>query len=346
VREAALLPEEQVEALGPGSTSTTLVGGEGSRHAGWRAAIPLPFVADGAVVAVALALPLFVSNGYVLRVLALGCIYGALAMGVVVSYGYAGVPNMSQGALYGIGAYLAANLMVHTSVPFLLVMLASGVGTAVAGGLLGTVALRIKGSYWWLVTIAFAEVMHIVFNSWTPVTGGVAGFLGIPIADVGPVKIDTQTASFYLGLGVVVVCYVVFTRWGRSRVGLAARAVRADETAARGLGLSPGALKITGLALAGFAGGLAGAALDAITGFIDATTFSIEFSITILLITVVGGLRSLRGALAAAVVLTYVTTEVSSLVRYQDFVYGGVVLVALFLRLYLPELRALVGASR
>jgi branched-chain amino acid transport system permease protein len=300
----------------------------------------LPFVGDGVVVALALAMPLLVSNGYVLRVIGLGCLYGALAMGVVVSYGYAGVPNMSQGALYGIGAYIAANLMVHTSVPFLLVMLVSALGTALAGGLLGTITLRIKGSYWWLVTIAFAEVMHIVFNSWTPVTGGVAGFLGIPVADLGPVKIDTQEASYYLGLGVAVVCYVLFTRWSRSRIGLAATAVRVDPVAARGLGLSPGALKITGLALAGFAAGLAGAALDAITGFIDATTFSVDFSVAVLLFAVVGGLRNLRGAIVAAIVLTYVTTEVASLVRYQYFVYGGVVLVALLVRLYVPELRA------
>jgi branched-chain amino acid transport system permease protein len=149
-----------------------------------RGLLVRPHVLDGLVIVLALAAPL-VANGYVLRVVGLGCLYGTLAMGVVVSYGYSGIPNMSQGALYGIGAYLCANLLVHTGMPFLVALVVTALGTALAGGLLGTLSLRVKGSYWWLVTIAFAQVMNIVFSSWTSVTGGVAGFLGIPIASVG-----------------------------------------------------------------------------------------------------------------------------------------------------------------
>jgi branched-chain amino acid transport system permease protein len=307
-----------------------------------RRLVVRPLVLDGVIVVLALLAPI-AAGGYVLRVVGLGCLYGTLAMGVVVSYGYGGLPNMSQGALYGVGAYLCANLLTHAGLPFLPAIVITALGTAVAGGLLGAVSLRVKGSYWWLVTIAFAQVMTIVFNSWTAVTGGVAGFLGIPIASVGAWEIKSEVSAYYLGIGIAIVAYVVYSRWTRSRVGLAATAVRADETAARGLGISPGAVKITGMALAGFGAGLAGSGLDAVAGFIDAPTFSVEFSVAVLIFAVVGGLRSLRGSLAAAILMTYLTTQVAGLAQYQSFIYGGVVLAALFLRLYAPQMRLAVG---
>ncbi len=281
--------------------------------------------------------PFVLSNGYALRVLSLGWMYGILAMGVVVSYGYAGIPNMSQGTLYGVGAYAGANLMTHAGLPMLLAMILSGLITAVVGGLLGATALRVRGNYWWLVTIAFTQVMFIVFNSWTSVTGGENGFIGIPLGTIGSLRFQTMKSFYYLGLGAVAVTYVIYRRVCRSRVGTAMVAVRLDETASRGLGLSPGALKIAAMALAGLGAGVAGVCLDTITGYVDAQSFSLTFSFNMMLFAIVGGIMSLRGALVAAVLLTYITTEISALVNDQLFIFGGAVLIALFMRLYLQH---------
>ena len=303
----------------------------GVERSAWRHAF------DPTVLLLLTLLPLAVQNGYDLRVLSLAWLYGILAMGVVVSYGYAGIPNMSQGTLYGVGAYAGANLMTHAGMPFVLAMALSAVITAAVGGVLGATALRVRGNYWWLVTIAFTQVMFIVFNSWGSVTGGVNGFIGIPLATIGPVRFQSNTSFYYLGLAAIAVVYLIYRRVCRSRVGTAMMAVRMDETASRGLGISPGALKIASMALAGLGAGVAGVCLDSITGYINATTFSLTFSFNMMLFAIVGGISSLRGAVVASVVLTYITTQVSALVNYQLFIFGGAVLIALFARLYLQR---------
>lgn len=290
---------------------------------------------DPAALVLLILLPLVVQSGFVLRVLSLSWLDAILAMGVVVSYGYAGIPNMSQGTLYGFGAYAVANLMVHSGLSFVPSAIIGAVIAAVVGGLLGATALRVRGNYWWLVTIAFTQVMFIVFNSWTVVTGGEGGFIGIPLARIGGLTLQSFKSFYYLGLAALVVVYFVYRRVSRSRVGRAMIAIRSDETAARGLGISPGAVKIASMVLAGFGAGIAGACLDSVTGYIDAQTFSLTFSFNMMLFAIVGGIGSLRGAIIAAVALTYVTTEVTSLVNYQFFIFGGTVLIALFVRLYL-----------
>jgi branched-chain amino acid transport system permease protein len=282
-----------------------------------------------------LLVPTVVSNGYVLFVLSLGWVYSILALGVVVSYGYAGIPNMSQGTLFGVGAYVGGDLMIHLGMSFLLSAVIAACCTALVGGVLGSTALRVKGNYWWLITIAFTQIMFLVFNSWTAFTGGENGLIGVPIATIGSTRISSDTGFYYLGLIALAIIFLLYSRFVHSRIGLAVRAVRADETAARGLGLSPGAMKVVAMALAGFGAGLAGICLVAITGYVSAQSFNMSFSFEVMLFAVVGGLTNLWGAVIASVALTFVTTEVTSLVNQQLFIFGGVVLVTLFLRLYL-----------
>ncbi len=286
---------------------------------------------------VLLFVPLFVGSGYVLHVLSFGWIYATLALGVVISYGFVGIPNMSQATLYGIGAYVAGDMMIHFALPFLLAAVIGAAAAAIGGLILGATALRVKGNYWWLITIAVTQVMFVVFNSWTAVTGGENGLLGIPIARIGSFQFISNANFYYLGLGLVVIVYVLYARFTTSRVGLAARAVHADETAARGLGISPGAIRVVVMGLAGFGAGLAGAGIIAVAGFVDANSFNLDFSFQVMLFAIVGGLTSLRGAIVASVVLTYLTTQITSLVNYQLFIFGGVVLLSLLVRLYLGQ---------
>lgn len=302
-----------------------------SRNSAARGAV------DGVALVVLLLVPLFVGNGYVLHVLSFGWIYATLALGVVISYGFVGMPNMSQATLYGIGAYVAGDLMIHLSLPFLLAAAAGAAAAAVGGLILGVTALRVKGNYWWLITIAVTQVMYVVFNSWTAVTGGENGLLGIPIARIGSFQFMTNADFYYLGLVLLAIVYGLYARFSTSRAGLAARAVHADETAARGLGISPGAIRVVVMGLAGLGAGLAGAGIIAVTGFVDANSFNLDFSFQVMLFAIVGGLTSLRGAVVASVVLTYLTTQITSLVNYQLFVFGGVVLVSLLVRLYVAD---------
>jgi branched-chain amino acid transport system permease protein len=326
-REAGPQAGEPQRSGSPAATAASPRAEKPSLHWGRRAV----------VLTVLLLAPLVVTDGYVLQVCSLGLLSAVLAMGVVVSYGRAGVPNMSQGTLFGVGAYMAANAMMHLHLPFPLAMLLGGVAGALVGALLGLTTLRVQGNYWWLITIAFTEVAYIVFNSWGPVTGGEGGLVGIPVATVGGVRIDGNRKYYYLGLVVTAVVYVVYRRFSHSRIGLATRAVGLDPLTSGGLGISPGGAKVTALALAGLGAGLAGACLPAITGYINAGNFSLTFSFSTMIFAIVGGLSGLEGSIVAAVGLTYLTSAITALVNFQLLIYGVVVLIALFLRLYLPR---------
>lgn len=287
------------------------------------------------VVAVLLtAAPLVVHDGYVRQVVSLGLLNAVLAMGVVLSYGQAGVPNMSQGTISGVGAYAAADVMMRLGLAFPLALAIAGICGALAGAALGATTKRVKGNYWWLITIAFTEVGYIIFNTWGPVTGGSAGLVGIPTATVGPVQITSFLSYYYLGLVVMAATYVLYSLIEGSRAGLAIRAVGRDELTAQGLGLSPAAVRMAAVTLAGMGAGFAGACLAAITGYLSADDFTLTLSFQTMLFAIVGGLTSLGGSIVAAVALTYLTTAVASLVNDQLLIIGGVVLAALFLRSY------------
>jgi branched-chain amino acid transport system permease protein len=298
---------------------------------------------DGIALVILLCVPLVVSNGYDLHVVSLGWLYGTMALGVVISYGYVGIPNMSQATLYGIGAYVAGDLMIHLGWPFLAAALVGAAAAGVMGGFLGATALRVKGNYWWLITIAFTQIMFVVFNSWTSVTGGENGLLGIPAATIGSFQFLTNSSFYYLTLVILALVYMLYARFTTSRAGLAARATHADETAARGLGVSPGTIRVVVMILAGLGAGLAGAGIIAVTGFVDANSFSLDFSFQVMLFAIVGGITSLRGAVLASVLLTYLTTQITSLVNYQLLIFGGVVLAALLVRLYIGDRRRRSG---
>jgi len=281
-----------------------------------------------------IAAPIVIHDGYVLQVVSLGWINAILAMGVVLSYGRAGVPNMSQGTISGIGGYAAADLMIHFGLPFPLALVGAALCGAFAGGLLGSTTARVKGTYWWLITIAFTQVMYIVFNTWTPLTGGESGLVGIPIASIGPLKIDSFRSYYYLGLVAMMCVYLVYALLNRSRAGIAIRAVGRDEVTAMGLGLAPTALRISAMTLAGIGAGIGGACFAVITGYISAGDFTLTISFQTMLFAIVGGITSLGGSIVASVALTYLTTAVASLVNDQLLIIGGVVLVALLARSY------------
>jgi branched-chain amino acid transport system permease protein len=282
--------------------------------------------------AVLAAAPLLVDDVYLLRVLTVCCLLSALAIGAVISFGYAGLPNVSQGTFYGIGAYVAAIAVTKHGIPFELAIVIAIAAAALLGAGVGLTTIRISGDYWWLVSMAFTVVVARALYVWEPVTGGVNGYVGIPEVSFLHIDLNTPTTFYYGGLFVLVIAFAASWSLVHSFVGRAFLAVNKDESAASMFGIWIPYFKVLALAFSAGLAGLAGAFLIAITGYIHPSGFDLTPSFNITLFAIVGGIRSLYGAIVATTLLTFITEEYRALVDYELLFYGGAVLLAIFVR--------------
>jgi branched-chain amino acid transport system permease protein len=227
------------------------------------------------------------------------------------SFGHAG--------FMAIGAYASALLTLRAGWPLFAAMLAGGLAAAVAGALVGWPALRLSVLYLAMITLAFAELVKIVFTNWSAVGGasGLAGMSGTTLPLVG-------------GLIAVLLAYLWLV--SRSRVGLAYAALREDETAARAAGLNVTAIEVGAFAQSAFVTGAAGALSGHYLLFVNPEMFGAHQSLLIILYTVFGGLQTFWGPLLGAAVLSALPEVVDFLEDWYLIAYGALFVVLMIVR--------------
>jgi branched-chain amino acid transport system permease protein len=273
-----------------------------------------------AVAALALAalLPLFVSDGGVaLQNMILAASYAIMALGLNVVVGFAGLLDLGYVAFYAIGAHVAAHLAspfwdIHLN--FLLVLAAAIAATTLAGVLIGVPTLRLRGDYVGIVTLAFGEIIgQLVANGREieflggSLTGGPNGMSGVDRIELPPLSrfgaLDLRP-WYWFALALVALVLVVNVRLRDSRIGRAWVALRTDEAAAAAAGIPIARTKLLAYGVGAAMGGVSGAFLASYYSFVDPQQFTFSFSIFILAMVVIGGMGSIRGAVAGAILLT------------------------------------------
>jgi len=266
------------------------------------------------LIALAIVLPQFLSGTWQeITVDQIGT-YVLLALGLNVVVGFAGLLDLGYIAFYLIGAYSTAYwsgaLPIHPPIelnPFFIIPLAV-LAAMLAGVILGTPTLRLRGDYLAIVTLGFGEIIQIVATNLQGITGGAEGVIGIRHFSVNllgiryawPIGATANLPYYYLLLGFVVVALVIFHFLENSRVGRAWTAIREDEVAAEACGINPLKYKIMAFAIGASTSGFAGVLFASKIGFIDPTEFSVQMSILVLILVVFGGQGSLAGALIGA----------------------------------------------
>jgi branched-chain amino acid transport system permease protein len=240
--------------------------------------------------------------------------YVLLALGLNVVVGFAGLLDLGYIAFYLIGAYSTAywSGVLPVAPPFQLnpfVIIPFAVTAAMlAGVILGTPTLRLRGDYLAIVTLGFGEIIQIVATNLEGVTGGAQGIIGIHrfsiqifgIHYTWPVGATANLPYYYLLLVFVVAALAIFRLIEDSKVGRAWTAIREDEVAAEACGINPLKYKIMAFAIGASTSGFAGVLFASKIGFIDPSEFSVQISILVLILVVFGGLGSLPGALIGA----------------------------------------------
>lgn len=255
-----------------------------------------------AVLLAALVFPQIVSNPYVLRIANIVIIYSIAVLGLNLVQGYCGQFHFGQSGFLAIGAYTTALLMIGLKVSFLVALIASGGVAFVFGLLIGLPTLRVRGDYLALVTLAFGEVVRLVLLN-SEFSRGPMGIPGIPLPKIAGITISNNVGFFYLALGLLVVTFIFCVQVTRSFIGRAWMAIAEDETAAGAMGISTFRYKILAFALASMIGGVAGSYMAVFTRYISPADFTIDQSVLMIVMLVIGGMGSLPSSVVGATVM-------------------------------------------
>ncbi len=258
-------------------------------------AIGLPWAA---ILALALAV---LGADYALGQATLVATYAIAGLGVIVVVGQAGQIALGQAALVALGAYTEAVLVRHGVSPLLALPLAMAMGAA-GGALASLPARRLGGLYFGMSTLAFALIVEEALVRWTSVTHGAAG-MTVPALRVVGLEVVSPPAQALLSIVLLLAALALCWRLLRSRLGLAWRAVREDETAADACGIAPGLAKLRAFIVGGALSGLAGALYAHWIGFISPEQFGLMFSFELLMLAFIGGTQRLAGAAWGALVI-------------------------------------------
>jgi branched-chain amino acid transport system permease protein len=253
-------------------------------------------------------------------------IYAILATGMNLAMGYGGQINLAIGALFGVGAYSTAFILLHNG-NFPVALLASALLGALVATFIGLPALRVRSHYLALVTLGLGIALNIVFVSWEAVTGGAIGLTSIPVASVGPLQFDDETKMSYLFFGTMFVMLLIAAIFVHSRFGRNLKATRDDLIAARAMGINVGSYQLACFVLSGFYAGVAGSLYAVWLSYISPTSFDLNQSIFILAQTLVGGMGTLIGPVIGAVTLVGLQQYLLAFGDLQLIIYGGLIVV-------------------
>jgi len=264
---------------------------------------PMPQIA--LFVAVLAMTPLAFHSNVVLNFLAFAMIVALAAQGWNVLGGYGGQFSFGHAAFFGAGAYTMALAQVRFGLnPWLALPLAVAVAAGIAW-VIGFLSFRarLRGSYFALVTLAFAEVMRIAANAWG-FTGGASGLL-VPLRiDTANMQFADRRMAYWLAVALVGIAMVITQRLAESRFGAQLVAIRENEDAARALGVDTLATKLKAIALSGGMTGAAGAIYAQKFLYLDAgIAFGPWISVEALLAPIIGGVGTVFGPVLGALVL-------------------------------------------
>lgn len=257
-----------------------------------------------AFIIVLLILPVLVAGRISLSIFLFIGLYSLIVIGLTLLAGHAGQVSLGQAAFYGIGAYIAAITSLQLGLsPWLGLPLAVA-GAACIAYLLGLPIFFLRGHYLVLGTLGLNIVVDVVIRNVQGLTGGPTGLTGVPPLSIGTFVIEGDRAYYYIIWTLVLVSLWAGRNLINSRVGRALAAVRSSETVAVSLGISPAQYKGKVLALSAALAGLAGALYVHYLEFVSPSPFAFNFSIDLLVMSVLGGIAYLPGAVLGAAILT------------------------------------------
>jgi branched-chain amino acid transport system permease protein len=305
------------------------------------------------VLAFFVSVPLWLTDQYYLHTLVVCGIFMLAAMSLNLLLGYTGQLSLGHVAFFGIGAYVSALTSLGFSVsifgyqithdpwPPVVGVVLGGAVAGLCGYLIGKLAFRVRGAYFVIVTVSFAEVIRLISLNWIELTNGPLALPGIPpltlgFEPIGYLTLWDKAANFYVVLTFIVVTYIIIKRLIDSPYGRAMIALRENETLATSVGISVTRYLVLAAVFAGTIAGVSGTLYAHYIQIIDPAIFMFLNTVTMVIMVITGGKGTLAGpvvgglifGIAPVILRKYVGPEV------QWILYGSLMILIVFV---LPE---------
>jgi branched-chain amino acid transport system permease protein len=287
----------------------------------------------GVVVVITALVPLVVKGGYGYNIAITAALFSLLSLGFYFQFALGGQFSFATPAYYATGAYVFAWAVPRCG--FLLSFLISVAITAILGGVTKLVLARSPLIHFAIATLAFGELVLIVFQNWTSFTGGGQGKFGIPQPSLFGLNINTDTKEYYLCAAVVLLATALLILFERSPAQRDLIFVRDMGQVAKTSGLRANYIQV--VAFAGGAGfmGAAGALLSSTAGFVGIASFqtqdNVSIALLVLLMVLLGGVGSVWGPIIGAIVLITLAQVLSSLQNSEELIYAIAILVIILI---------------
>jgi branched-chain amino acid transport system permease protein len=293
-----------------------------ARSAEWRGGLNRPrrTFAGWAFVAAMAALPVVAPDPYMLAVLTLAGIFiiGAISLNLLL--GYTGQLSLGHGAFFGLGAYASALASLGFDIglgfglrvtvqpqPVWVGFLAAILVAGGFGWLLGRLAFRVRGAYFVIITICFAQVLRMIALNWIELTQGPMALIGIPpvslwLPGLGTVALVTKAQSYWLVLAVAVLAFLLVRQVVQSRIGRALVALRSNESLARSVGIRVTHYLVVAAVISAGIAGAAGSLFAHYVRIVDPDVFLFVYTVTMVIMVVTGGKGTLWGPVVGGLI--------------------------------------------
>ena len=283
----------------------------------------LPWCGGLLLAAVVLAFP-FLVNGYWLSVGVLATFYAIVTASWALLAGYAGQFSFGHVAFVSLGAYTSGLLVKWLGIPVPLGIAAGVVMCGAVGSGVGFVGLRMRGPYLALFTVAFSEVLRIIFVSEVEITGGSGGLEVTPLFDT-----RSNAPFYYLGVLLLAASLAIMLLLVTSRWGLFFRAIRENEDAAAAAGVKVVRFRVLAFAIASAFAGLGGGFFGHFIGILTPDIGSVDQMGLIVAMAVIGGTESIIAATIGALGLEFLVEALRSYGQWRLVLFGALLLLTM-----------------
>ena len=263
-------------------------------------------------------------NSYINGILILVCINVVLAISLNITAGCLGQMALGHAGFMSIGAYTAALFTKSNMIPgvggYIVALILGGLVAMIIGVVIGIPALRLRGDYLAILTLAFCEIIRVLIEFFK-FTGGANGLTGI--------KLNKNFSIIYI---IMLLCVFMMYTFMKSRHGRAILSIREDEIASESSGINLTFYKTLAFAYSAFFAGVAGGMYAHYIGILGAKNFDFNKSIDILVIVVLGGLGSFTGSVIGAIVLTILPEMLRGFNDYRMFIYALMLILMMMFR--------------
>ncbi len=267
------------------------------------------------------------STSYIMGIATTGCYTIIMVTSLNLLTGFMGEFSLGHAGFMSVGAYSSAivtNILVETGMSkillFIIALTVGGICAAITGVLVGIPALRLRGDYLAIVTIAFAEIIRVAFTNFK-ITGGGKTMSGI-----------TRLSSFYWSFWATVVCVTIMYMYVRSRFGRTVMAIREDYIAASASGINVTFYKVLTFTISAFFAGIGGAIYAHYMTAMIPTNFNFMYSAEFLTEVIIGGSGSLTGSIIGAVFLSALPEAMRRFSTYRMLAYSIVLVLVMIFR--------------